>query len=117
MNLPTSLFVDETVHAREVTLPNGEVHVLYFKELPSVVFKTYNRVQTSANPQDQDTSMARLIAEGVVTPEGGPAMSFEQACKLKLSASTAIFAALLDVNGLSGKKAERSTAESASGTS
>ena len=117
MTLPTSLFVSAQVQGREVTLSDGTTHVLFFKELPAVTFKTYSRVQASTDPQERDTCMARLIAESLCDTEGKPALSFEQACQLRLDATTAIFQAVLDVNGLGGKKGDRSPGASASGTS
>ena len=117
MTLPTSLFVSAQVQGREVTLADGTTHVLFFKELPAVTFKTYSRLQASTDQQDQDTCMARLIAESLCDEEGKRAMTFEQACQLRLDAATAIFQAVLDVNGLSGKKGDRSPGASASGTS
>jgi len=117
MTLPTSLFVSEKVHAREVKLADGTHCVLYFKELPAVAFKTFNRVQTSANVQEQDTSMPLLISMSLCAPDGTLALTFERACELKLEAAKEIFNAVLDVNGFGAKKEAGSAESNVSGTS
>ena len=117
MTLPTSLFVSAQVQGREVTLPNGETHVLFFKEVPAVTFKAFNRLQTSDKPEEQDSAMALLISESMCDDEGKRALTFGQACQLRLDATTAIFKAVLDVNGRGEKKESSSPGASASGTS
>lgn len=114
--LPTSFFASAQVHAREVTLGDGSVHVLYFKELPAAAFRTHSRMQTSADTDQQDTGMFWLIAQGLSEADGQPALTFEQACQLKLEPAKAIFQTLLEVNGLAGKKEDRSPGASVSGT-
>lgn len=97
--LDKSFFVSADVHERKVTLPDGKEHTLYFKELPAVEFRRFALAEQSESEDVRASSIAKLLSASVCEADGKPAITFEQALKLKASAMTEIFNALLDVNG------------------
>lgn len=102
--LTDSCFATET-HMRPVTLPDGNVHELHFRELTSAEFRRFQLAEQSADPVVRSGSIALLISLSLVTPEGKPAITYDKAMTLKPKASNALTAAVLDVNGM-GKDAE-----------
>lgn len=97
--LDSSLFVSEEVHEREVELPDGKKHVLYFKEVPASVFRKYGLAERSENEEVRAGSMSILIAASLCDKDGKPVLTYERALQLKAAAATKLFEAVLDVNG------------------
>jgi len=102
--LDLSFFASTEVQKREVELPDGNKHILYFKELPAIEFTRYFN---AVNSKDEDISLlasAKLIAAGLCEADGKPAVTVEQAATLKPGPLGAILDALRDVNGLGDEK-------------
>lgn len=97
--LDNAFFVSTDIHEREVKLPDGSKHTLYFKELPAVEFRRFALAEESDNDNVRSSSIAKLIASSLCEPNGKPAITFEQAMTLKAAAMTSIFEAIIDVNG------------------
>jgi hypothetical protein len=104
MKLAKSLFVSDEIHEKEVSLPNGEVHKLHFKELSAVEFRKFQMAEFSEDDDVKATSMAKLISSSLVEPDGKPALTMQQALKLNSAATNAIISAILGVNGFGEQK-------------
>lgn len=104
MKLSKSLFVSDEVHEKEVTLPNGEVHKLHFKELSAVEFRKFQMAEFSENDEVKATSMAKLISSSLVEADGKLALTMQQALKLNSAATNAMIAVILSVNGFGEQK-------------
>jgi len=104
MKLAKSLFVSDEIHEKEVTLPNGEVHKLHFKELSAVEFRKFQMAEFSEDDEVKATSMAKLISSSLVDPDGKPALTLPQALKLNSAATNAMIAVILGVNGFGEQK-------------
>jgi hypothetical protein len=103
--IDAALFVSDKVHEKQVTLPDGSTHALYFKELPAVEFRKFAIAESSEDEAVQANSMAKLIAASLCEPDGKPAITLKDAQRLTASAMTAIAAAIMEVNGFSAKNA------------
>jgi len=97
--LNESLFVSDKVIEKEVTLADGTVHKLYFKELPAVDFRKFYLAEQSPDEDIQASSMAKLVATSLCEPDGKPAITVKKALMLKGSALSAIVNAIMEVNG------------------
>jgi hypothetical protein len=97
--LNESFFVSNQVQEKQVKLPDGSEHTLYFKELPAVEFRRFALAEQSENDDIKAASVAKLIASSLCEPDGKPAITFEKALQLKASAMNAIFEVMLEVNG------------------
>ena len=97
--LNESFFVSEKVIEKEVTLSDGTSHKLYFKELPALEFRKFYIAEQSKDEDVQDAAMAKLVAASLCEPDGKPAITVKKALKLNGSALTAIFEAIIQVNG------------------
>jgi hypothetical protein len=97
--LNDSLFVSDKVVKKEVELPDGSKHELYFKELSHVDFRKYLMAEQSEDDNTKAESTARLIALSLCDEAGKPALDFKQALKLNIAATTAITNAIMQVNG------------------
>jgi hypothetical protein len=101
-SLHDSLFISEQVHEREVELPDGNKHTLYFRELPAADFRKFHLAEQSDDENLRANSMIRLVAASLCEPDGKRALTVERAAKLKPQALGAIFAKVLEVNGFGG---------------
>lgn len=97
------LFVSDKVIAKEVTLSDGTIHTLYFKELPAIEFRKFYLAEQSSDEDVQATSIAKLITASLVDENGKPAITLKQALQLKGTAMTAISNAIMEVNGFGGE--------------
>lgn len=104
--LDDSLFISDAVHEKEVELPDGKKHKLYFKELPAVEFRRFQVAQQSEDDEKRAVSIAPLIAASLVNADGTPAITLERALQLKPAPMNAIFTAIMEVNGAGDKKKE-----------
>lgn len=113
----SSLYASDQVIERQVTLPNGAKHTLYFKEVPGTEFRRYYEAENSDKEEVRVGAQARLIAASLCEPDGTAAMTYKQALKLKAQASKAIFLEIVELNGLNtGPKKEPSPSEETSGS-
>jgi len=99
-----SFFVSGEVHKRSVTLPNGEVHDLFFKEIPATEFRRFSLSEQSTDEDVRISSIGKLICASLCNEDGTPALTVEQAMKLNAPAMTAIFEQVLFVNGQGAEK-------------
>lgn len=104
MALPSGLFVSNDIHSRPVTLPDGSVHTLHFKELPAVEFRRFQIAEASDDEEVKASSMAKLIAASLVDEEGKSAITLKDAKRLNSVAANAIVEAILSINGFGAKK-------------
>lgn len=102
--LDKSLFVSTNVQEREIKLPDGKTHVLYFKELPAIEFRRFYLASQSADEDVRVFAIAKLISAALCDSDGKPAVTPEQASQLKSGPMNLIFEALLDVNGQGEQK-------------
>jgi hypothetical protein len=117
MTLDASLFVSPAVHERKIKLGDGAEHTMHFREIPSGAFRRFQLAETSDDLETRITAPAVLIAAGLCEPDGSDAISVEKAATLKPTVSRAIVAAILDVNGFTGKKGSPSAEATGSATS
>jgi hypothetical protein len=97
--LDKSFFVSTELQEREVKLPDGTKHTLHFKELLNIEWQRFALARESDNQNVREAAIAKLIAASLFTPDGKPAITFEQALNLKVSAMNSIFEVMLEVNG------------------
>lgn len=114
--LDKSLFISDEIHERDIELPDGKKHKMFFKELPAGEFRRYALANSlyDGDPDDDEArakhedamidSMARLVSKGLVTESGDPALTFNQAKKLKPGPMVAFFNAIQEVNSQVKKK-------------
>lgn len=117
MTLDDSLFVSDTLHEKQVTLPDGSTHTFHFRELPQQDFMQYREEQASEDAEIRRLAPAKLIAKSLVNPDGTPAMDFGKAATLKLVAAQALLRAVMEANNFVAKKPSPSEAESGSSSS
>ena len=111
-------FVSPEIHERTVELADGSKHVLHFRELPSSEYRKFQIAEQSDDEEVRAGSMAKLIAASVCEADGKPAMTYEQALRLKPGPCNALFTAVLSLNGVGTQgKAQPSVESSGSGTS
>lgn len=97
--LDDSLFASDDVRERQVTMADGSVHTLYFKELPQVKFNRYQEAARSTDEAVRASSVAKLIELSLCEPTGLPAITAERAAQLKPQVANALVSAILEVNG------------------
>lgn len=100
------MFASDAVVEKEITLGDGSKRTLYFKELNAIEFKQHIAAEQSKVPKVREQSAARLIAKSVVEPDGRRALTAQQAGRLKPAVSAALFLAIMEVNGVLGKRPE-----------
>lgn len=91
-------FVSTEVYERKVTLADGSEHVLHFRELPVTEFRRFALAERSQDEDVRVGSLSLLIAASLCQPDGKPAMTFEEASRLKPAVATALFDAALSVS-------------------
>lgn len=120
MSLSEAFFVSPEIHKRMVTLADGSEHELYFREVPASDWHKYTVAARSDDDDVKSACMQHLIAASLCEQDGAPAMTVQQAMKLKVSALTSLWEAVVDVNAI-GKRDEKKTSdptpENGSGTS
>jgi hypothetical protein len=91
-------FVSAAVHAREVTLADGKVHTLHFREVDAATYAEVLGAIRSKDETERKTAVAKLIAACVCNQDGTPALTEEQAARLKPAVSMAIGNMAFEVN-------------------
>ena len=94
-----AFFVSSQVHQRDVELADGTVHKLFFREVPAQVYRKFQIAEASSDEEVRSGSLAKLIAASLCEEDGSEAITYEQACNLKASASSALIDKVLEVNG------------------
>lgn len=98
--LDSSFFVSGGVQPREIKLSDGKPHKLYFKEYSGAAFTQYAIAVRSEKLEERALGMPILIAASLCEADGSPAISLERACELKAEVMQAIFAKVMEVNGV-----------------
>jgi tail assembly chaperone len=111
--LNAALFVSETIHEREITLGDGSKHVLHFKEVSAADFR---KLQTAKNDEQADHAASKVIAASLCNADGTPALTAEEAGKLKQGVRLALSLAIADVNGIGASVGKVSPPEEKSGS-
>jgi hypothetical protein len=106
MGLSDKLFISDTVEERQIELDDGTVEVVHFKQLPNTVFERYAAWCNSADENLVASAAPRMLVHGVCDPDGTPALTQEQAERIKRPVMLKLLAALMDVNGYGKKKAD-----------
>ena len=102
--LDQSFFVSTNVQERQVELPDGKKHTLFFKELTAADIARYVNALNSSDEETQVMANPKLISSSLCDSDGKKAITVEQAVNLKPSVIGAILEAFRDVNGLGGEK-------------
>ena len=105
--LDAAFFVAPKPIAREVELPDGTKHKLFFRELPVTDFRLFQLAERSANDNERAGSIAKLISMSLATEDGKLVLTYEKALQLNQAAANALTAAVLDVNGYEGGRAKK----------
>lgn len=96
--LPGALFTSSDVQARKVKLADGTAHTLYFKEAPARLFRKVYYTREGSD-DEREVAMAELFAVSLCDPDGSPAVTVDEALKLKPAVQVAIMGAIVVVNG------------------
>ncbi len=104
MTLSSAFFASSEIQKRDVTLPDGSVHTLHFKELPAVEFRKFQMAESAEDEDVRAASIAKLIAASLVEEDGKAAITIKDAARLNSAAANAIMVAILDVNGFGKSK-------------
>lgn len=115
--LDDSLFASPDVISREVELPDGKKHTLYFKEASAGAFRKYGIAEKSEDAEVRAGSIAHLISASLVDPDGKPAITYERALQLKPAAMMAMYYAILEISGGKSKNDSGPEVKTTSGTS
>lgn len=97
--LDAALFISDEIAEKEIELADGSKHVLFFKQLPNTAFEKYALWNASADEDVAAKASARLLVLGLCDADGKPALTLEQAERIKRPVMQRMFAALIDVNG------------------
>lgn len=117
--LDESFFVEPSPQEKEVVLSDGKKHKLFFRAASAVDWRKFVYAQNSTDEERQAANVAHLIAKCVCNPDGTPAMTFEQAARLKPEPANAIFNVIVAMSkpGDAGGNDSRPEATTGSGTS
>lgn len=102
-----AFFVSPALQERPVTLADGSVHRLHFRELSAAQVRGYQIAEKSEDDQVRAGAIAKLIAASVCEPDGKAAMTYERALELKPQPSNALMAEILAINGLAADAAKK----------
>ena len=98
MTLPESFFISPEIHAREIELPDGKKHTLYFRELSAAEWSRYSRESKSKDVAISDNAIPRIIAAGLCTESGETVMDPARAATLKGPVMNRMFDALVKLS-------------------
>jgi hypothetical protein len=93
-----SLFITDTIHERQITGASGQPVTVWIKELPNTAFVRMQQALASKDVDMQAQSIARIVSQAVVEKGGEQAMTFEQACRLKVPVLNQIFDLVIGLN-------------------
>jgi len=115
--LDKSLFISSDLHKKVVEMADGSKHEMYFRELPYIEVSRYQAGIQSADEDERAAASTKLVAASLCNPDGTPALTFEQASRLKPSVGAALFHAAVAVNTPAKKKDSDPVQTTTSGTS
>ena len=108
MSLDKSLFVSANVHERDVTLADGTVHPMHFREIPNSKFRRFQLLELSDDIEQRVRAPAELIAASLCEPDGSDAITLDEAATLKPGVARALVTVIGEVCGFTAKKASPS---------
>ena len=97
-------FIDEKIEERPIEMGDGTSETLWFKHLPNTAFERYALWCNSSDEDVVSKAGPRLLVLGVCLPDGKPALTQEQAERIKRQIMLRILAALMEVNGYGKEK-------------
>jgi hypothetical protein len=97
--IPAHLFVSSTVHERTVEI-GGEPHTFWFREITTAQARRFAQAERSDDPDMHARAVPILLAAAMCNPDGSPAISEEDAARLKPAVAGALSAVAVDVAGL-----------------
>jgi hypothetical protein len=106
--LSDKFFISAKLEERPIELGDGSTEVLFFKHLPNTAFERYAIWCNSADEDVVARASARLLVLGLCEPDGKPAVTLEDAERIKRPVMQRLVRALLEVNGY-GKPADPAT--------
>jgi hypothetical protein len=101
--MDASLFTAEAPEQRTVVLADGTSHDLHFRSAPTRLWRLYILADARAETDAWENAVAALIAATVCEPDGTPAMTIEQALRLKPIVTQRFLAEIALFNGAAGK--------------
>jgi hypothetical protein len=93
-NLPAAFFVSQDIAEREVTLADGSVHKLRFREPSARTMRRYYSAAQTPSSDELDTAVAEMIAAALVDADGQQVLTVEQALTLKFEVQAAMVVAI-----------------------
>lgn len=120
MPLHASAYVSDELHERPVQFPDGNSYKVYFREPAGPEILGYHLMTQSDNEDDRKVAVAKLLAGSVMEPDGTPAMTMEQAKRLRPVMSNAFLREVMSISttaAAAAKKPSPSGEQSGSGTS
>lgn len=99
MSLPSTCFISNSVHERKVKLGDDQEHTLHFRELTNTDFRKLVFAERSEDEDVRAAAEARMISMSLCDQDGKPALTLDDAVRLKPAISRALADAVLDVNG------------------
>lgn len=94
-------FISDALHVRPVVLADGKEHDVHFREVDASTYQRFLATVRSKDDAERAGAVPTLIAASVRNPDGSPAMTAEQAAKLKPAISTALANIVLELNPVS----------------
>lgn len=107
--LNDKFYVSDKLEERTVELGDGTTEVLHFRHLSNVDFERYALWTNSADEDVLARAHSRLLVLGLSDPDGKPAVTIEQAERIKRPIMQRLITHLLEVNGY-GKAAPKAEA-------
>jgi hypothetical protein len=102
--LDAAFFLSDIPVSRNVTLADGSTHAFCFRDLSAQRWADYHTEIVSDDPEVSNLAPYRLIADCVCMPDGGEALTVEEARRLKAPVVAALRRACMDANGLTKKE-------------
>ena len=99
MSKYSAFLVSPEIFHKDVTLPDGSVHKMNFRQLSGAEWRAYQIDYSSKNRADQKLAMQRIIQASLCEEDGSPALTTEEAERLNLGAMNALFSRVLECNG------------------
>jgi len=97
--LDNALFASTDVHPRSVVLPDGSTATFHFRELPAIELRRQHLAETSEDVAVRDGAIARLISVGLCDADGRPAITAEDAARLKPAVAGQFVSHIMEVSG------------------
>jgi hypothetical protein len=107
----SQLLIGDAVVEREVEMVDGSKAVMHFRELPNTAFERHAIWSSSKDEAVQASAAARLVSMALCEPDGKPALTVEQAERIKRPLLVRLLNVVFEVNGMiKPKKAEAGNA-------